>query len=139
LAVTLGTGVALAADRPIAAVVDQRPITVAAVDRAVEEKVPRISGHGTISEGRRTVLRAEVIEDMIAEELMVQEAKRQGLKASHRRSTTRWRRSKTVSDSARYAQALARNGMSEEGIRLGSNGICWRRPRSTARSRRRSR
>ena len=67
LAGVLGAGVALAADElPIAAVVNGVPITVAAVDRAVEEKVPRISGHGTISAGRRTVLRAEVIEDMIA-------------------------------------------------------------------------
>jgi parvulin-like peptidyl-prolyl isomerase len=118
---TVGTGVALAADElPIAAVVNGVPITVAAVDRAVEEKVPRISGHGTISAGRRTVLRAEVIEDMIAEELMVQEAKRQGLKASPSAIDDEVAKvKKRFPDSARYAQALARNGMSEEGIRLG--------------------
>jgi len=114
-------GVALAADEPpTAAVVNGVPITVAAVDRAVDEKVPRISGHGTISAGRRTVLRAEVIEDLIAEELMVQEAKRQGLKASLLAIDDEVAKvKKRFPDSARYAQALARNGMSEEGVRRG--------------------
>ena len=120
LAVVLGTGVALADEPPIAAVVNGVPITMAAVDRAVDEKVPRISGHGTISPGRRTVLRAEVIEDMIAEELMVQEAKRQELKATASAIDDEVAKvKKRFPDSARYAQVLARNGMSEEGVRRG--------------------
>ena len=105
---------------PIAATVNGVPITMAAVDRAVEGKVPRISGHGTISAGRRTVLRAEVIEDMIAEELIVQEAKRQGLKASPSAIDDEVAKvKKRFPDAARYTQALARNGMTEEGVRRG--------------------
>lgn len=121
LAGMLGVGIAFAAEEPpIAAVVNGVPITVAAVDRAVEEKVPRISGHGTISAGRRTVLRAEVIEDMIAEELMVQEAKRQGLKAAASAIDDEVGKvKKRFPDSARYVQALARNGMTEEDVRRG--------------------
>ena len=115
-----GSAEGQAAEPPVAAVVNGVPITMAAVDRAVDEKVPRISGHGTISAGRRTVLRAEVLEELIAEELMVQEAKRQGVQVSASAIDDEVAEvKKRFPDSARYAQALARNGMSEEGVRRG--------------------
>ncbi|MBI3606424.1 MAG: peptidylprolyl isomerase [Nitrospirae bacterium] len=109
-----------AADAPIAAVVNGVPITMAAVDRAVNDKVPRISGHGTISEGRRTVLRAEVLEELIEEELIVQDAKRRGLSVAASAIDEEVAKVKArFPDGGTYLKALARQGLSEAEVRRG--------------------
>lgn len=91
-----------------------------AVDRAVDEKVPRISGHGTISEGRRTVLRAEVLEELIEEELIVQDAKRRGLSVPASAIDEEVAKVKArFPDGASYAKALAHQGLSEDQVRRG--------------------
>lgn len=110
----------LAADPPVAARVNGVAITLAQVDRTVNEKVPRMAGHGTLSEPRRKALRAEVLEDLIYEELMVQEAKRQKLSIDASKvdeETAKVR--KRFADDAQYTRALSRSGLSESDVRVG--------------------
>ncbi|MFZ5861462.1 MAG: peptidylprolyl isomerase [Nitrospirota bacterium] len=108
------------AAEPLAATVNGVAITLAQVDRAVDEKVPRMAGHGTLSDARRQALRAEALEDLIQEELMVQEAKRQKITiapAAVDEETAKIKRRFT--DSAQYTRALSQSGLSESDIRAG--------------------
>ncbi|HET8759552.1 MAG TPA: peptidylprolyl isomerase [Nitrospiria bacterium] len=109
-----------AADDRVAARVNGVPIMLAHVDRAVDEKVPRITGHGVLSDSRRRVLRAQVLENLIDEELMVQEARRRKLTADASavdEETAKIR--KRFEDSKQYADALSRAGLSESDVRTG--------------------
>jgi parvulin-like peptidyl-prolyl isomerase len=95
-------------------------ITLTQVDRGVDEKVPRITGHGALSDSRRQVLRAEVLEELIQEELMVQEAKRQGLTVAKTAVDEETAKIKNrFADAAQYARALSRSGLSESEVRAG--------------------
>jgi parvulin-like peptidyl-prolyl isomerase len=96
------------------------PITVAQVNRAVDERVPRITGHGSISDARREALRSQAVQELIQEELMVQEAKRQkvtllGADVDDEMAKIR----KRFADQAQYQLALSRVGLSEAEIRRG--------------------
>lgn len=112
--------VSRAQDARVAARVNGVAITLAHVDRAVDEKVPRITGHGTLSESRRRALRAEVLEDLIEEELMVQDAKRRHitLVASAVDEEIAKIRNR-FPDAAQYTRALSRSGLSESDVRAG--------------------
>lgn len=108
------------AGEPVAATVNGVPISLETVDRAVNEKVPRISGHGSISESRRVALRAEVLEDLITEELLVQEAKRRGLTvAASAIDEEAVKVKKRFPSDGDFTRALARNGISDEQFRKG--------------------
>jgi parvulin-like peptidyl-prolyl isomerase len=122
LAVLLaGPTVSRAEDARVAARVNGVAITFAHVERAVDEKVPRITGHvGALSESRRRVLQAEVLENLIQEELMVQEAKRRKLTIAATtvdEETAKVR--KRFPDSTQYTRALSRSGLSELDVRAG--------------------
>lgn len=104
----------------VAARVNGTAITVTQLDRAVEDRVPRITGHGAISEARRGGLRAEALEEMIDEELMVQEAKRQRVPVSRSSLDDEVANiRKRFADNAQYLRALARSGRSESDILRG--------------------
>jgi parvulin-like peptidyl-prolyl isomerase len=95
-------------------------ITLTQVDRGVDERVPRITGHGALSDARRQVLRAEVLEELIQEELMVQEAKRQGLTVAKSAVDEEAAKiKKRFANPAQYARALSRSGLSESEVRAG--------------------
>ncbi|MFZ5875184.1 MAG: peptidylprolyl isomerase [Nitrospirota bacterium] len=104
----------------VAARVNGVAITLVQVDRAVDERVPRITGHGALSESRRRELRAQALEDLIQEELMVQEAKRQGLTVTRSAVDEETAKiKKRFADSAQYDRALSRAGLSEAAVRAG--------------------
>jgi parvulin-like peptidyl-prolyl isomerase len=95
-------------------------ITLTQVDRGVDERVPRITGHGALSDSRRQVLRSEVLEELVQEELMVQEAKRQGLTVAKSAVDEETAKIKNrFADPAQYARALSRAGLSESEVRAG--------------------
>jgi len=52
------------------------PITFGELSRAVREQIPNISGHGTVSSARLRQHAFEMLEQLITDELIVQEAKR---------------------------------------------------------------
>jgi parvulin-like peptidyl-prolyl isomerase len=113
-------GVSRADDARVAARVNGVAITLTQVDRGVDEKVPRITGHGALSDSRRQALRAEVLEELIREELMVQEAKRQGLTVAKSAVDEETAKIKNrFADPAQYARALSRAGLSESNVRTG--------------------
>ncbi len=112
--------VSRAEDARVAARVNGVSITLAKVDRAVDEKVPRVTGHGALSDSRRRALRAEVLDDLIDEELMVQEAKRRHIALAA--STVDEEIAKIRNrfpDAAQYTRALSRSGLSESDVRAG--------------------
>jgi parvulin-like peptidyl-prolyl isomerase len=121
LAVLLAApAISRADDVRVAARVNGVALTLAQVDRAVDEKVPRITGHGALSESRRRALRAEVLEDLIREELLVQEAHRQGLtvpKVAVDEETAKIKQ--RFADAAQYTRALSQSGLSESDVRTG--------------------
>jgi parvulin-like peptidyl-prolyl isomerase len=104
----------------VAARVNGTAITMTQLDRAVEDRVPRITGHGGISEARRGALRVGLLEEMIDEELMVQEAKRQRVTVSPAAVNDEVAKiRKRFADDAQYLHALARSGRSESDVRRG--------------------
>jgi parvulin-like peptidyl-prolyl isomerase len=108
------------AEASIVARVNGAPITLAQVDRAVDDKVPRITGHGSVSAARREELRAQALQELITEELMVQEAKRQKLTVSSRAIDDEVAKIKNrFADPAQYRRALSRSGLSDSDIRKG--------------------
>jgi parvulin-like peptidyl-prolyl isomerase len=108
------------AEESVAARVNGIAITAAQVDRAVDDRVPRITGHGAVSESRRRTLRTEVLKELIQEELMVQDAKRLGLSASASAVEAEVAKiRKRFPDAAQYRRALTRAGLSEADIGRG--------------------
>lgn len=108
------------AEDPVVARVNGVPITLARVNRAVDDRVPRISGHGSISDARREDLRSQAVQELIQEELMVQDAKRRKITVAaadvdHEMAKMRTR----FSDQAQYQLALSRAGLSEAEVRKG--------------------
>lgn len=108
------------ADDAVAALVNGVPVTLAQVNRAVNERVPRITGHGAISETRREALRTEVLRELIEEELMVQDAKRLKLTVSSAAVDEELAKiRKRFAEPAQYQLALSRSGLSEPEVRRG--------------------
>ncbi len=108
------------AEESVVARVNGVAITAAQVDRAVDEKVPRITGHGAMSESRRQALRTNVLDDLIQEELMVQDAKRLGLSAPASAVEAELVKIRQrFPDAAQYQRALSRSGLSESDVRRG--------------------
>ncbi|MEW6684494.1 MAG: peptidylprolyl isomerase [Nitrospirota bacterium] len=106
------------AEGTVVARVNGVPITLAQVNRAVDDRLPRITGHGSISDARREVLRSQVTQDLIQEELMVQEAERQKLSVPSARVDDEMAKiRKRFSDQAQYQLALSRAGLSESEVR----------------------
>ncbi len=108
------------AEGTVVARVNGVAITAAQVDRAVDDKVPRITGHGAISESRRQALRTEVLEELIQEELVVQHAKRLGLSAPASAVDAELAKIRQrFPDAAQYQRALSRSGLSESDVKRG--------------------
>jgi parvulin-like peptidyl-prolyl isomerase len=108
------------AEGAVVARVNGVPITLAQVNRAVDDRVPRITGHGSISDARREALRSQVVQDLIQEELMVQEAKRQKITVPAAAVDDEMAKiRKRFADQAQYQLALSRAGLSEAEVRRG--------------------
>jgi parvulin-like peptidyl-prolyl isomerase len=108
------------ADSAVIARVNGVPITTAQVNRAVDDRVPRITGHGAISDARREALRSEVVQELIQEELIVQEAKRRKIVVSSAQLDEELAKiRKRFPDHTQYQLALSRAGLSENEVRRG--------------------
>lgn len=120
MAVIAGPRMGYCASDQVAARVNGVPITLAQVTRAVNDKVPRITGHGSISDTRRETVRAEALQELIHEELMVQDAQRLKLTVSAAAVDEELAKIKQrFPDPAQYQRALAASGLSDAEVRRG--------------------
>lgn len=114
-----GQGSAVMADR-ILVRVNGDPIMASELGRRMEERIPRASGHGTLSPERLDAHRRELLRELIRRQVVLQEARRRGVKISEAeidREVGALKRRFPNEDA--YRAAVAAQGLDVETIRDG--------------------
>jgi parvulin-like peptidyl-prolyl isomerase len=102
----------------VVAEVNGTKITYGELERTVLERVPNVTGHGTISEERLRQRALELLEQMITEELILQEAKRLGIALDRSKVDAEIARQRNEFPSEeKFQEALQLRNMTEQSFR----------------------
>lgn len=103
----------------IVAAVNQAPITAASLEREIQTYLRRI-GHRELSPGRMALLKREMLEKLIDEELLYQEALKQGWGVTEAETEAEVDRiRKRFSTDRDFESALVKEGLTPEAVRAG--------------------
>jgi parvulin-like peptidyl-prolyl isomerase len=104
----------------IAAEVNSVPITRKAVSDLVSSNLPRITGHRTLPEDRMRFFTAQALNQLIEQELLYQEAKREKIKAKKSEIEEELKKIKNrYPDEKSFNEDIKRNGLTVNEIKKG--------------------
>jgi parvulin-like peptidyl-prolyl isomerase len=96
------------------------PILTSLVDSTVAARVPKVTGHGVVSDERIRFHRDQVIRELVIRQLMLQAAHEAGVQISEADITAQEEALQArFSDQASYQQAVGSQGLNKEQIRKG--------------------